>query len=146
MENNLIIEKMSIYDLDLISNILDTEFDDFWNYNILKNELENINSHYIICKLNDEIVGFAGISIILDIAELNNIVIKKSYRSSGISKLLLENLIDISKKNNCQKLNLEVSSKNIVAINLYKKYDFKQVGLRKNYYKNSDALLFTKML
>lgn len=146
MENNIIIKKMNIYDLDLISNILDTEFDDFWNYNILKNELENINSYYIICKLNDEIVGFAGISIILDIAELNNIVIKKSYRGSGISKLLLENLIDISKKNNCQKLNLEVSSKNIVAINLYKKYNFKQVGLRKNYYKNSDALLFTKML
>lgn len=146
MENNIKIEKMSISDLDSIANILESEFDNFWNYNILKSELMNSNSVYLVCKNNSEIIGFAGISIIIDTAELNNIVIKKSHRGKGFSSLLLANLLNIAKDNNCKKFNLEVSQSNNIAINLYKKFDFKQVGLRKNYYKNQDAILFTKTL
>ena len=71
MENNLIIEKMTTSDLNQIADILETDFDDFWNYNILKNELETESSYYCVCKINTEIIGFAGISIILDIAEIN---------------------------------------------------------------------------
>lgn len=144
--NNLSIEKMSLVDLDSISNILKTDFDDFWNENILKNELQNPNSIYIVGKLNTEIVGFAGITVILDTAELNYIVIKKSYRGNKFSSILLENLINIAIEKKCKQINLEVSCKNTVAINLYEKFGFKQVGLRKKYYKDQDAILFTKIL
>ncbi len=144
--DNIKIEKMSISDLDNISNILEREFDDFWNYNILKNELENPKAIYIICKKDDEIIGFAGITIILEIAELNNIVVKKSHRGKGISSILLSNIIEIAQKNNCEELNLEVAKSNEIAINLYTKFEFKQVGLRKKYYNGEDALLFTKKL
>ena len=142
--DNVIIEEMNLSHLDSISNILETDFDDFWNYNIFKNELENKNSKYLIAKIDNEIVGFVGITIILDTADITNIVVKKNYRSKGISKILLENVITIAKSNNCSKINLEVNETNIIAINLYKKYDFKQVGMRKNYYKNKNGLLFTK--
>ena len=53
------ISKMNIDDLNKISPVLLTEFDDFWNYNIFKSELENENSKYVFAKNNDEIVGFA---------------------------------------------------------------------------------------
>ena len=142
--DNIIIEEMNLSHLDSISNILETDFDDFWNYNIFKNELENKNSKYLIAKIDNEIVGFVGITIILDTADITNIVVKKNYRSKGISKILLENIITLAKSNNCSKINLEVNETNIIAINLYKKYDFKQVGMRKNYYKNQNGLLFTK--
>ena len=144
--NNLSIEKMSLVDLDSISNILKTDFDDFWNENILKKELQNPNSIYIVGKLGTEIVGFAGVTIILDIAELNYIVIKKSCRGNKFSSALLENLINIATENKCTQINLEVSCKNTIAINLYKKYGFNQVGVRKKYYKDQDAILFTKIL
>lgn len=146
MDKNYEIKKMELSDLNIIKNILESDFDDFWNFNILKNELQNSNSYYIILKLNSEIIGFAGITIILDIAELNNIVIKKNYRGNGYSKIILEYLINYSKTHNCTKFNLEVSSKNNIAINLYENYGFKKVGFRKNYYKNSDAILYTKFL
>ena len=144
--NNLNIEKMSLADLDSISNILKSDFDDFWNENILKKELQNPNSIYIVGKLGSEIVGFAGITVILDTAELNYIVIKKSYRGNKFSSALLENLINIATEKKCKQINLEVSFKNTVAINLYEKFGFKQVGLRKKYYKDQDAILFTKIL
>ena len=140
------IDKMTLQDLESIKDILEKEFDDFWNYNILKSELKNTNSIYLVCKQNEEIVGFAGITITLDTAELNNIVIKKSHRGQGLSSLLLTNLIEHAKQKFCIKINLEVASSNQIAINLYKKFDFKEVGLRKKYYNGKDAILFTKKL
>ena len=74
---NVLVEKFTINDFNLIKNNLENDFDNFWNNSILENELKNASSIYICCKYNSEIVGFAGISIILDTAELNNIVIKK---------------------------------------------------------------------
>lgn len=140
---SLKIAKMTLSDLNSISEILESDFDDFWNYNILKNELQNSNSFYLVCKLNDEIVSFAGITIILDTVELNNIVVKKIYRGNGISSIILNELINICRSNNCIHFNLEVASTNIPAINLYEKFNFKLVGCRKGYYKGVDALLYT---
>ena len=39
--DNLLAERMSLKDLESIKDILITEYDDFWNENILKSELEN---------------------------------------------------------------------------------------------------------
>ena len=141
--DNIIIDDMTISDLDSISNVLEKDFDDFWSYNLLKEELTNRSSKVIIAKLNDEIIGFASISVVLDTAHITNIVIKKAFRGKGFSTILLKKLINIAKINNCKCINLEVNSNNIVAINLYKKFEFKQVGLRKKYYNNGDALLFS---
>ncbi len=138
---NIIIEEMSLNDLENIKNILTSEFDDFWNYDILKEELESENSRYIIAKLGNEIIGFAGIKIILDSADIMNIVTKKNYRNQGIGTLLLQNLISICKKSNLTSISLEVNEKNLHAIHLYKKFGFKNMGIRKNYYKNQNGII-----
>ena len=141
--NNISIEKFDISDLEQIRDNLENEFDDFWNPNILENELNNSSSTYLCCKLNSEIIGFAGITIVLDTAELNNIVIKKSKRGNGYSSLLLKELIKIAKEKKCKKINLEVASNNNIAVKLYEQFGFKQVGTRLKYYNGIDALLFT---
>ena len=143
---NILIEKFTPAYLSEIKNTLKTDFDDFWTYNILENELKNESSIYICCKYNTEIVGFAGISIVLDTAELNNIVIKKIQRGNGYSTVLLKELINIATQKKCKYFNLEVASNNKIAINLYKKFGFEQVGIRPNYYNKDDALLLTLKL
>ena len=104
------------------------------------------SSLYIVAKKQNEIIGFAGIKIIIDEADIMNIVVKKSYRNNGIGSLLLENLILISNKKNLNFINLEVDCKNTIAINLYKKFGFEEISLRKNYYKNNDAMIMKKKL
>ena len=69
---------MTLQDLDLI-NLED--FDDFWNYNILKEELLSDFSSYIVATENNEILGFAGIKVILDEAHVTNIVTRKDKRN-----------------------------------------------------------------
>ena len=146
MMNNIKIEGMNLSHLEIIKNILTSEFDDFWNYNVLKEELENKNSKYLVAKIDNEIIGFAGIKVILDEANIMNIVVKKNFRNNGIGSLLLKNLISLSKELRLSSILLEVDETNIVAINLYKKFNLKEIGNRKNYYKNNNAILMSKKL
>ena len=134
--------KMTIDDLERIGNILQDEFDDFWNYNILKQELLKKDCKYVIAKSDqDEILGFAGILVNPDIVEIMNIVVRKVYRNKGVGQILLEELIKISKKTGLSFLNLEVNETNKSAIHLYEKNGFKQIGKRPNYYKENSAII-----
>lgn len=142
--NNIKIEPMSIKDLEEIKEILFTEFDDFWKYEIFKEELANNNSKYLVLRYNNEIICFGGIKIILDEANLMNIVTKKDMRNKGFGNILLKNLISLSKSLNCTSITLEVNEKNIPAISLYNNIGFQNVGKRKEYYQNGDsAILMT---
>ena len=79
-ENEIEISVMNMSDLNEIKDILETEFDDFWKYEVFKSEIENPNSIYFVAKFKDEIIGFVGVLLIIDTAEITNIVIKKSFR------------------------------------------------------------------
>lgn len=138
------ISEMNINDLEQIKNCLLTDFDDFWSYNILKQELENGKSKYFVAKINNEIIGFAGILPIFDEINIMNIVVKKNKRGLGIGSLLLKKIIDFSKNYNL--ITLEVNENNIPAIKLYEKYGFYKVGLRKKYYNNKDNAIIMNLI
>ena len=132
---------MTINDLD---NLNLDDFDDFWNMNILRSELSNENSYYIIAKSEKDILGFAGLNFILDEAHIANIVVKKDKRRLKIGSKLLEALIKKASTTSSL-ITLEVNEKNIPAISLYKKYGFETLGFRKKYYNNQfDAYIMTK--
>ena len=140
------ISEMNLQDLENIKDCLLTDFDNFWSYNILKQELENGKSKYFVAKQENEIVGFAGILLIIDQVNIMNIVVKKDKRNFGIGYLLLEEIIRYSKIHNATSITLEVNEKNIPAIKLYKKYGFKQVGLRRKYYNNEDNAILMDLV
>ena len=144
--DNIEIEVMTLDDLDTIKDIINSDFDEFWNYNVFKSELQSENSQYLVAKLNNEIIGFAGIKIIIDEADIMNIVTKKAYRNQGIGTLLLNEIISLCQKLNLNSISLEVNEINKSAIHLYKNFGFEKVGNRKNYYNNSNAILMTKGL
>ena len=136
---------MILDDLEQMKDTLYSDFDNFWSYNILKQELENKNTTYIVAKENNEVVGFAGISTCLNEATLNNIVVKKSCRGRGIGGELLESLIDLCGDLHMRTFTLEVDTENAPAIHLYEKFGFKNLGIRKKYYNGSrDAYIMTK--
>ena len=144
--NNIKISAMSIKDLEEIADILETDFDNFWNYNIFKSELENSNSKYLVAKIDNKIVGFAGIIPIIDEADISNIVVHKDFRNQKIGSALLEELLNLTLSLNLRTINLEVCESNFPAIKLYEKYGFEACGLRKKYYNNSkDAILMKKV-
>lgn len=145
--DNLKISNMTISDFENISPILTSDFDDFWSCKTLQSELNNPNSYYIVAKLNAEIVGFAGIWKSVDDVHITDIVVKKDFRKKGIGSLLLEKLISLTKELKFKELTLEVNSNNEPAKKLYLKFGFKELGIRKRYYNNTDdAVIMTLYL
>ena len=146
--DNIDISMMSVSDLELIKDYLLTDFDDFWNFNTLKNELLNPNSKYIVAKSNNKIIGFTGLWKSVDDVHITNIVTAKKYRNKNIGNLMLSKLIEMARnEKGITSITLEVNLNNIPAQKLYEKFDFKVVGIRKKYYNNiDDAIIYTKDL
>ena len=144
IKNDIKITIMASEDLENIEKNISNFSNNTWDFNTLVDEFKSSNSILIVAKINEEIVGFSGIKIILDEAELMNIITKNIYRHSGIASQMLDFLISYCKDKKIKNINLEVNIHNSIAINLYKKYNFNEVGLRKKYYnKIDDALLMT---
>lgn len=101
----------------------------------------NPNETIYIYKENNINKGFIHIQNGLDIIDLLNIIVKPEFQNQGIGSILLKYIIDNKQD---KKIMLEVRSKNINAIKLYQKYDFKIINIRKNYYKNDDAIIMER--
>ena len=89
------------------------------------------------------VVGYAGLWLMVDEAHITTIAVAPAYRGLGVGELLLLGLIDISREIGAQYLTLEVRVSNTLAQNLYRKYRFKETGVRRRYYSdnNEDALI-----
>lgn len=105
--------------------------------------IENLNPNetIYIYKENNINKGFIHIQNGLDIIDLLNIIVKPECQNQGIGSVLLKYIIDNKQD---KKIMLEVRSKNINAIKLYQKYDFKIINIRKNYYKDDDAIIMER--
>ena len=139
------IEELQISDLDFFKKYI-SEFDDFWNCDILKSELESKDTIYLVAKENDNIVGFAGIWIAPFEIDIMNIAVQKDMRNKKIATMLMEKLLEISRNSGKEEITLEVNENNIPAIKLYEKFMFEKVGIRKKYYKDGDAIIMTRKL
>jgi ribosomal-protein-alanine N-acetyltransferase len=80
------------------------------------------------------IIGFAGIWVLADEAHITNIAVRKQYQRRGLGELLLISTIDLAKELKASIMTLEVRTSNLTAQNLYSKYGFVQVGIRRGYY------------
>ena len=136
--------KMSLDDLNKIASNLNN-FDDFWTFGIFKEELINPKCHYIVAVQDEDILGFGGISVVLDEANINNIAVRVDKRDIKIGSKILQNLIDISKSLNCSFITLEVNVENSPAIKLYENFGFKNLGIRKNYYNGKTDAYIMKL-
>lgn len=91
--------------------------------------------------VDDVLVGYLDYSLIYDRMEIDNFLVNIEYRNNGIGNKLMSYLMSIAKNNNVDNITLEVRVSNAIAINLYKKYGFKEVAIRKYYYGDEDGIL-----
>ena len=95
---------------------------------------------YLLFVENDEIIGYLYYSDIYDRIEINQIEVKNIHRKSGKGTELMHKLIDNTNKS----ITLEVNKNNIPALNLYKKFNFNEVAIRRGYYNGIDGILMER--
>ena len=91
---------------------------------------------FLVCTIDNIIVGYLYYSDIYDRIEINQITVFDKYKRHGYGSILMEKVLSLGKS-----ISLEVRVDNIAAINLYKKYGFKIVSVRKGYYDGVDGYL-----
>lgn len=124
-----------IEEIDYIcdNELLSTEY-------VNKEKIINPFCHFIVYTINSKVVGYLYFSLIYDRIEINQFEVLKMYRKRGIGSCLLSYLIESYKF----PITLEVRCDNLSAIKLYRKFGFRDVALRKNYYDGVDGILMEK--
>ena len=97
---------------------------------------------YFLAEVDDEVVGFLAVQVVMEEMEITNLAVKPEFRSKKIASALMEQINNFSGT-----LFLEVRKSNKLAQNLYKKYNFEAFYTRKNYYSHptEDAILMRKI-
>lgn len=129
--------------------IIETEcFSHPWSKQSLEEELNNETSLFLVAKEENEVIGYIGMSIVIDEGYIFNVAVRESYRNKGVATALINELVTYGKKNNFSFITLEVRESNLPAISLYSKFGFIKAGERKDYYSNpkENAILLTKYL
>ena len=121
-------------------------FSDPWSEKSVASELDNALSLWLVAEDDGRVTGYIGSQTVMDESDMMNVAVHPDYRRQGIGEKLVSALVDALKEKGSHCLTLEVRVSNENAISLYKKLDFQQVGLRKNYYHNpkEDALILRK--
>ncbi len=140
------IEKMTKVHLEAVY-IIETEcFSHPWSRESLESEIGNKTSHFLVAIENDEVLGYIGMSIVIDEGYIFNVAVKENSRKKGVATALINELVTYGKKNNFSFITLEVRESNEPARLLYSKFGFIKVGERKDYYTDpkENAILMTK--
>jgi ribosomal-protein-alanine acetyltransferase len=83
------------------------------------------------------IAGFIGLWFVLDEAHVVIIGLRESDRRKGVGEQLLISGLEQAVENDSRVVTLEVRESNKPAIELYRKYGFQEVGLRRRYYSDN---------
>ena len=124
---------MSENDIDAVVAIEEQIFSRPWSRKSFLDAFAVEENVYLVAKNGDKVVGYCGIWISYEDADLCNMAVLPEYRRQNIGQRLLEKGISFIGAKQVERLHLEVRESNRPAILLYQKIGFEPVGIRKKY-------------
>ena len=82
----------------------------------------------------ERIVGICGVKKIFGEGEISNVAVRPGFRGRGISRRMLETLLQEARDDGVEDFTLEVRAGNDVAIRLYESLGFLTEGVRPHFY------------
>ena len=138
---NIQILKVSLADFNDISTIERELNINSTSYEFYKNSINSKNIKNFKLTITSTLIGYLCYQHDPKDCDIISIGIKQKFQKLGLGK----KLINFVKLKNFHNIYVEVSNKNINAINFYKSLNFVLTGIRKNYYKNKDDALMMKL-
>lgn len=120
-------------------------FSEPWSESAIAESLAH-GTYFFTALINGNFAGYIGISAIADEGYITNVAVNSRHRRKGFAAALIKRVFALAEEKKLAFVSLEVRASNTAAISLYEKLNFKQEGLRKNFYRNprEDALIMTK--
>ena len=144
MNPNILVRPMTTADVDGVMAVEKDSFATPWSRSAFEEELaQNRLARYLVAEENGQVVGYAGMWLVINEAHVTNVAVSGSRRGEGIGRLLMETLMELARESGMGSMTLEVRVSNMVARHLYETLGFAEAGIRKNYYSETkeDALI-----
>ena len=128
---------------DLLS-IEVVQFPEPWTRSMLVDEITNLATRrYTVAVEDRKIVGYLGVMYVMDELHVNTLGTLPGHEGQGVATSLLTEAWGVAKERGIQRATLEVAVSNTRAQELYFRFGFSPVGVRKNYYERTkeDALI-----
>jgi len=139
-------QKLGKKHLKSVVEIEKASFKDPWSKKLFEKEISLQFSSFFVALIGERVAGYGGFWKVCNEADIVNIAVHPDFRRKGVGKKILEYLLKLARKNEINRVFLEVRETNPSAINLYESFGFKTVGRREKYYSGEDALILKKNL
>lgn len=142
---------------------------DAWSEGMLREELaETATRHYVVAEATEpeagasgpeaeasepasgngaggSIVGYAGLRFVPPEGDVQTMAVAESAWGRGIGRALLTELLAQAGARGVTHMFLEVRSDNPRAQDLYTRFGFEAIGVRRGYYKGADAIVMRRV-
>lgn len=131
------IQPGDLNDLNAVMHVMESAFPktfgEGWNHHQCRSMLSMPSAKLLIARCDGEICGFVISRQAADEEELLMIAVDPEYQHQGVGYLLMEHMLRAARTLGVSAVFLEMRADN-PALNLYTKFGFQQIGLRKAYY------------
>lgn len=134
------IRKLLQEDYGYLASTVSDGFEDGWNFSMLCQAYKGGNFFGFIATEGDRPIGYITYTISMDFADIQSVFVEEDERKKGVASLLMNAVLE-DLKGRAQKVLLEVREGNFPAINLYKKYGFNNLSVRRKYYPDGENAL-----
>ncbi|MDT3397557.1 ribosomal protein S18-alanine N-acetyltransferase [Streptomyces sp. B1866] len=124
---------------------------DAWSEGLFWSELAHARGpaatrRYVVAEAGGRLVGYAGLAAFGDSADVQTIGVARDRWGEGLGARLLTDLLAAATGFGCREVLLEVRVDNPRAQELYERFGFAPLGIRKGYYQpgNVDALVMRR--
>ncbi len=134
MNDNLIVRRMKMDDIHAVAHIEEECFSMPWSERAFEESMALPHGIFFVAEYNNKIAGYVGVYHIGDECDITNVAVSVDCRRMGVGKRLLEAVDMYATDNSIHSITLEVRESNTSAIALYEKMNYKNIGIRKNFY------------
>jgi ribosomal-protein-alanine N-acetyltransferase len=131
-------------DLPELLEIEVAQFPEPWTRSMMLDEISNVETRrYTVAVEGKKIIGYLGVMFVMDELHVNTLGTLPGYEGRGVATSLMNDAWVVAKEKGVHRATLEVAVSNTRAQELYFRFGFSPVGIRKNYYERTheDALI-----
>jgi ribosomal-protein-alanine N-acetyltransferase len=131
-----LIDAMRAADLEAVMEIERLSFRSPWSRQVFLEELSRDWAHVDIVReaATRRVVAFANYWLVADEVHVLNLATHPQARHEGHASRMMAHMIDFARRELCRYVTLEVRRSNAGALRLYRRFAFRAIGVRPNYY------------
>ena len=130
----MLVRRMAEEDTAKVARIEKECFSQPWSQQGFIDALKGSDNILVVAEKNGEIYGYVCMYVSFEEGEITNVAVSEQYRNKGVGRLLMQAIEREAEANGVERIVLEVRVSNNSAISLYKSMNYRELGIRKNFY------------